>query len=137
MMDFTKVWGRVQQATNIRNLSQLAETIGKTPQAVSLKKRKGEKFPIEWAYLVAERYNLSTKWLLTGEGKKREGEDIDGYVLRINKWLENLKQEDPRSEQWFQYKFEKKFPEFKEWNEKEAEEKKGEFLGEKVREPVD
>lgn len=121
MMLFSEVWKRIAKETDIKSNTQLAKIIGKTQQAVSKKKLEGKEFPIDWAYWVAHEYNLSTKWLLTGKGPKRIGEGMDSYVLKINEWLGNLKRDDPRSEQWFQYKFEKKFPEFKDWFDKDKQ----------------
>ena len=114
-MNFFEVWKRIEVETDIKNNTQLAKIIEKTPAMVSKKKKEGKEFPIEWAYLVAEKYNLSTKWLLTGKGKKREDEGINSYILEINEWFEEIINEDPENENWFRVQFKKKFPEFGTW----------------------
>jgi hypothetical protein len=54
------------------------------------------------------------------------------------KWFEELITKDPRREEWFKCSFEDTFPKFEIWlNAKEVEEMREEFLGGKVREPVD
>jgi hypothetical protein len=120
-MKFSEVWERIKSRTEIKNISQLAEIIGKTPQNVSVKKGKGEEFPIEWAYLVAEKYDLSLNWVLKGEEPVRAGaarEPKNSYVLLIDEWLDEMKGEDPRREEWFKCNFEDAFPSFKSWVER-------------------
>jgi len=74
--NFAAAWGRIKKETSISNFNGLAEVIGKTQPSISARKKAGD-FPIEWAYLVAKEYSLSTEWILTGEGAKfpsvREG----------------------------------------------------------------
>ena len=65
----------------VKNISQLVKIVGKTQQVVSAKKAQGKEFPIEWAYLVAKKYNLSTDWVLTGEGDKH----VEGNTIIIDK----------------------------------------------------
>ncbi|WP_339136286.1 MAG: helix-turn-helix domain-containing protein [Candidatus Electrothrix sp. GW3-4] len=67
--NFLAAWGRIKKETSISNFNRLAEVIGKTQPSISARKKAGD-FPIEWAYLVAKEYNLSTEWILTGEGEK-------------------------------------------------------------------
>ena len=117
-MNFSTVWQRIQNETKMESISQLAEIVGKRHQTVSARKRQGRDFPIEWAYFVAKKYNLSIDWILTGKGNKSpEAKPTaeNEYILLLEKWLNTLKAEDPRKEYWFQCSMEKKFPEFKEW----------------------
>ena len=67
--NFTAAWGRIKSETNVANFNELSEVVGKTQPSISARKKAGD-FPIEWAYLVAKKYNLSTEWILTGEGAK-------------------------------------------------------------------
>ena len=89
--NFAAAWGRIKKETNIGNFNGLAGVIGKTQPSISARKKAGD-FPIEWAYLVAKEYSLSTEWILTGEGTKlpsvREGKD-DYPVLIIDEKQRN------------------------------------------------
>lgn len=126
-MIFSKVWERIRKEAGIKNISQLAQIVGKTHQTISAKKAQGKEFPIEWAYLVAKKYNLSTDWILTGEGDKHvEGKTgpENKFILRLEAWLNELKAGDPRKEYWFQCEIERTFPEFKEWEEQRQAEKR-------------
>ncbi|RWX50899.1 Bacteriophage CI repressor helix-turn-helix domain-containing protein [Candidatus Electrothrix marina] len=82
--NFAAAWGRIKKETNISNFNELAEVIGKTQPSISARKKAGD-FPIEWAYLVAKEYSLSTEWILTGEGSKFPSirEEKDGYPVSI------------------------------------------------------
>lgn len=66
--NFAAAWERIKSKTDIKNFNELGRVIGKTQPSISARKKAGD-FPIEWAYLVAKEYNLSTEWLLTGRGK--------------------------------------------------------------------
>lgn len=126
-MDFSKVWERIKTEAKIKNISQLAQIVGKTHQTISAKKAQGKEFPIEWAYLVAKKYNLSTDWILTGEGDKQvEGKagPESAYIMDIDIWLKELTTQDPRKEYWFQCEIERTFPEFKEWRKQQQAEKR-------------
>jgi hypothetical protein len=126
-MNFSNVWERIKKEASIKNISQLAKIIGKTHQTVSAKKAQGKEFPIEWAYLVAKKYNLSTDWVLTGEGDKhiegKAGPESE-YIMDMDIWLKELKTEDPRKEYWFQCEIERALPEFKEWREQRRSKEK-------------
>lgn len=120
--DFFPVWERIRKEAKIKSISQLAKIVGKTQQTVSAKKAQGKEFPIEWAYLVAKECNLSTDWILTGEGDKHvEGKagPENRYIMLLDRWLSKLKEEDPRKEYWFQCTIEETFPGFKEWMEQQ------------------
>lgn len=138
-MDFETVWKRIKEGTNIKNISQLAKIVGKTHQTISAKKAQGKEFPIEWAYLVAKECNLSTDWILTGEGDKyiegKTGPENE-YIMKLEAWVNELKEKDPRKEYWFQCEIERTFPEFKKWDEQKVAEKEKEFLTGKMYEPT-
>ena len=67
--NFASAWERIKKETTINNFNELGEIIGKTQPSISARKKAGD-FPIEWAYLVAREYHLSTEWILAGEGSK-------------------------------------------------------------------
>ncbi|XCN73882.1 MAG: helix-turn-helix domain-containing protein [Candidatus Electrothrix aestuarii] len=67
--NFAAAWERIKKETDINNFNELGEVIGKTQPSISARKKAGD-FPIEWAYLVAKEYHLSTEWILAGEGAK-------------------------------------------------------------------
>jgi hypothetical protein len=86
-MDFATVWARIKDSTDIKNISQLAVIIGKTQPTVSAKQSQKKEFPIEWAYLVGKKYDLSLDWLLTGEEPIRAEaarEPKNSFVLLID-----------------------------------------------------
>lgn len=117
-----EIWGRVQQKTDIKSLSNLAKLIGITQPSVSERKRKNE-FPLEWAYIIAQKYRLSMDWLLTGEESVRAGaarEPKNSYVLLIDEWVSEMRGEDPRREEWFKCNFEDAFPSFKSWMQRKS-----------------
>ena len=126
-MNFNDAWERKKNETEIKNLSELAKNIGVKQPSVSARKKKGD-FPIEWAYLVGEKYNLSTKWILTGQEPKRFDQIVvtrsikNEYLIQLEEWLQKKTAEDPRQEVWFQVQLEGAFPEFKEWLRKKQEE---------------
>ncbi|MCI5157407.1 MAG: hypothetical protein D3906_03025 [Candidatus Electrothrix sp. AUS1_2] len=67
--NFAAAWERIKEETDISNFNELGEVIGKTQPSISARKKAGD-FPIEWAYLVAKEYHLSTEWNLAGAGSK-------------------------------------------------------------------
>jgi hypothetical protein len=71
--NFGDVWGRVKTATNIRNLSQLAKVLEIKQPSVSKAKKRGV-FPPHWILFIAERYNVASDWLFTGNGPMHYGE---------------------------------------------------------------
>ncbi len=118
-MSFEEAWKRIQEATELSRLKQLAEIIKKSHQNISARKKTGN-FPIEWAYIVGEKYNLSTKWILTGEGQKRKIEPPteETYIETLGIWLDEYALPDARNRAIFEVKLETTFPEFKEWLDK-------------------
>ena len=82
--NFAAAWGRIKNETKISNFNELSAVVGKTQPSISARKKAGD-FPIEWAYLVAKEYNLSTEWILTGEGSTfiSTQEEIGGYSSSV------------------------------------------------------
>lgn len=127
--------GKNQKRNSYKKITQLAEIVGKTQQAVSAAKGKGKEFPIEWAYIVGKKCDLSLDWILTGEEPVRAGaarEPKNSYVLLIEEWLDEMKREDPRREEWFKCNFEDCFPSFKSW----AQRKRAAVSGRRILETV-
>jgi len=137
-MEFESCWERIVSNTNIRNLSQLADIVGTTQPTVTKKKQK-KVFPVEWAYLIGQEYNLLTEWILKGEGPKRlektyrleaKKEYRNPFMNEIDEWLYEISKDDPRKPIWFEIEFESKFELFKEWKQKrEQDESEGYKFG--------
>ena len=72
-MAFNEIWQRVEQETRIRSQKKLAEELS-ISRAVVSKWKNLNMFPVEWAYRIAQKYGLSTEWIMTGEGPKRLSE---------------------------------------------------------------
>ncbi|MHB1350075.1 MAG: helix-turn-helix domain-containing protein [Desulfobulbaceae bacterium] len=70
--DFDQIWQRLQSATTLKNLSQLASILGIKQPTVSKAKKHGE-FPLKWALCIAKIYFLNAEWVLYGNGPIRQG----------------------------------------------------------------
>lgn len=120
-LNFEDIFDRIKRSTGIKNSVQLAEIIEVTQPAVSKYKKKNI-FPLDWAFLIAEKYNLSLIWLMRGE-EKQKGEIIPkkraNHLLdEIEEWLEREKQREPKILDWFEVEFKENFPKFAEWKRK-------------------
>lgn len=73
MPDFTSCLERIKSKTPISNQSQLAKILKVTTSNVT-KRKHDNIFPEKWAFIVAQKYNLSTDWILTGKWPKAAGE---------------------------------------------------------------
>lgn len=122
-MTFDERWLRIKKETNINNFTMLAKVVKTTHQYVS-KKKKDDDFPVKWAYSVAEKYNLSTDWIMTGRGPKKinqedtRGQTENDFLHLVDEWLQELTKAKPQRAEWFQLQFEDSFPSFKKWYEK-------------------
>lgn len=118
-MNFETIMNRVKETTPIKNMVQLAAFVGCTQQNVSARKTKNT-FPEEWAFKIAQKYNLSTDWIMTGTGPMRPGDpDEDNETIsEIKRWLSDLEKDNPKAKDWFDYDFQQRYPEFKEWQKK-------------------
>jgi hypothetical protein len=125
--DFEEVFERVKKAADIRSLVQLAEIIDVTQQAVSLNKKKNI-FPLEWAYIISEQFNLELNWLVKGEEKAKEeivfSERTTHVLNEIERWLNKERANEPKIIDWFDVEFKEKFPKFAEWKRKAEIEQK-------------
>lgn len=125
---FLEVWGRVKDKTGISTLTHLAELVETTHQYVSRKKAKDE-FPVSWAFIIAQRFNLSTDWIMTGEYPKRinEGAEINPLLVEVNEWLnEGEKHKSADFRILFQQQMIRAFFDYEEWKlrKEESETKK-------------
>lgn len=120
MMDFLPVWERIIKETELKKLVQLADFMGVSQQYVSKKKREND-FPIEWAFRIAQSYNLSTDWLLTGKGPRRRDDVVsrkeisNDLIAELDQWLSELLVKEPYRKDWFKGILEDAFPRFKKW----------------------
>jgi transcriptional regulator with XRE-family HTH domain len=129
---FSDIFERIKKTTDIKNIVQLAEIIGVSQPAVSNNKAKNI-FPIEWAYLIAEKYNLELTWLLKGVGndevkKAPQQKRANALLNEIDNWLEEKAKKEPEIIDWFKYEFFKKFPEFAEWKRKADQDRQDNFI---------
>ena len=117
--NFTEAWERIRSETEVRNFKELGAVVGMTQPGISGRKKTGT-FPIEWAYLIGKKYNLSTEWILSGEGQKRKTKPPteETYIETLGIWLDEYSLPDARNRAIFEVKLETTFPEFKEWLDK-------------------
>ena len=120
--EFDEIWERVKSRTKIKQFKELAEEVGTIATSIS-RKRKNNDFPTDWAFHIAQKYNLSTDWVLTGREQKIPKRGVkDSYLDMMEQWLNEYTAPDPRKRAMFELTVEKEFPEFREWMRKKAEE---------------
>ena len=125
-MDFSKVFERIKENTDIQTLKSLAEIVGCKPQQAS-RKNKENSFPTDWAFIIGRKYNLSTDWLLTGEGPAKRGSDCNipkhnfDILNDVEEWLSEIVVNEPHRRDWFKGNLEDAFPMFKEWKKRREE----------------
>lgn len=133
-MLFDKIFDRVKKETNIKSISELADFLGTSQPYVSRRKSKDD-FSVKWAYQIAIAYGLSTEWIMTGNGPKKLAGKVplgNKYLLLLEEWLNEIANEDPRKEYWFQCTIEEAFPSFKEWAQRKKTVDQGRRLAERV-----
>ncbi len=64
---FEDVWSRVKNITSWVKLGELANFLDISQSSVSGAKQKRDSFPLEWAFKIAQEFNCTTDWLLTGK----------------------------------------------------------------------
>jgi predicted transcriptional regulator len=120
-LNFEDIFDRIKRSTGIKNSVQLAEIIEVTQPAVSKYKKKNI-FPLDWAFLIAEKYNLELIWLIRGEEKGKNEiitkQRANHLLDEIEEWLEREKQKEPKILDWFEVEFKENFPKFAEWKRK-------------------
>lgn len=117
---FNECWERIKSKTPINNYSQLAEIIGISKSNIT-KRKDEDNFPIDWAFYVAKKYDLTTEWILTGKDTNKRKEPTQNRKFNIlneaEEWLTDEVEKNPKREFWFEVEFEKAFEEFKKWKE--------------------
>ena len=93
-MNFDEVWGRVCNATNWRKYGEMADYLKIKSPTISGAKNRGT-FPIEWAFKIAQGFNLSTDWLLTGKasGCVVSQEIDEEFFIRVAMIVESILKE--------------------------------------------
>ena len=127
---FSEVWERVKGETEISTFTQLAELVETTHQYVSRKKAKDE-FPVAWAFAIAQKYELSTDWIMTGESPKRlkdvpQNRRFD-MLNEFEEWLNEEVRRNPERKIWFEIHLLDSFQTFAEWKRKRDEKESGEY----------
>lgn len=119
-MDFENVWERIRSQTDLKKIVNLAD-FAETSQPNVSKKKKENKFPIEWAYKIGKKYKLNIEWILEGTGPQRP--DQGGHSLeiinQIERWVQEQEKKEPGALTWFTFDFRKKYPEFDRWEKRE------------------
>ena len=120
--DYSAVFERIRSGADIANTVQLAEVIGVSQSAVSQNKIKNT-FPLDWAYLISEKYNFNLDWVTRGIPPIKKGETSSkkfksDVLEEIEEWIEEEKKREPDIEAWFRVEFKEKFPKFAEWKRK-------------------
>ena len=73
-----------------------------------------ERWPnVETLIKISNSYDVNLNWLLTGKGAERLNRER--YMGKLEEWLDEMNERDPRMENYFQKRIEELFPEFKEW----------------------
>lgn len=63
---FNHVWSRICKVTGWKAQSELALFLNIRPSSVSGAKQR-DKFPIDWAFRIAQSYSCTTDWIMTGQ----------------------------------------------------------------------
>jgi hypothetical protein len=115
---FDSVWLRIQSVTPLKKQNELSKIVGTSNSNIS-KRSKENIFPPDWAFRIAQKYNLSTDWIMTGEGEKNlKSSNINiknQFINEIETWLSELIQKEPFREEWFKGNFLDAFPKFEIW----------------------
>lgn len=113
---------RVKKFTGKNSDKELAELLGLKQGNFSARKQRGTLTPVvaEWAI----QTSVDLNWLLRGKAEEKTNQR--SFLRKVELWLMGLSENDQRSMSWFEYQFERKFPEFKKWK----EEKEGSAVAE-------
>lgn len=119
-MNFEEIFERVKKETAIKNTVHLAQVVGCAQPSVSGRKKQGT-FPTDWAFKIAQKFGLSTDWIMTGQGSPRPDQGGHGLeiVNQIERWIQEQEKREPGALAWFTYDFRKKYPEFDRWEKRE------------------
>ena len=116
---FATIESRIKKITKIDKQKELIKIL-ETSEATYSRRKNEKNFKIEWAFILAQKYGLSTDWILTGQGPKyRDGKPENEIILKLDQWLKEISKNDPEKKIWFKIQIERDFPEFKEWLKRE------------------
>lgn len=119
---FSEVFARIAQKTNIKNLTELAAAIERSQPTISEAKKKG-KFPAEWAFKIELKYGISTRWIMTGKETLLTNKTLptEQFLLDLETWAREISGQNNLA--WLEKQLEECLPTFKMWRErKKAEE---------------
>ena len=81
VLNFNEIFGRMLDAGNIKNSSQMAKALGISPQAIS-NYRKKCLLPAGIIMKFAAKFGISVDWLLTGHGQAFHKPNASGKAAR-------------------------------------------------------
>jgi len=95
-MSFDECWERVRKGAGLKTQASLAEILGIRSASVTDAKNR-DSFPADWGVRIAQRFGLSTDWILTGKAPMRlkplapnaEVQEFDGAYNDLDAELEN------------------------------------------------
>lgn len=118
-MDQNAILTRLKELTGKTEDKEIAELLGmKKSNFSSRKQRDSLVGPIaEWAII----NNIDLNYLLKGT---KDNSVKYEFLKKIERWMNFLSEKDDRAGIWFEFEFEKKFPDFKEWEKR----KEGEII---------
>ena len=73
---FDEVWDRLRQTLGIKRQVQLAEMLGISSPSITDAKQRGL-FPLNWAYILASKYNISLDFILLGRNAGSQKVTVD------------------------------------------------------------
>ena len=81
---------------------------------------KGRPPNAEALFRICIYLEININWLLTGKGTKglkeeKEKDFKSNYLVKIENWMKEVTERDPRKKDWFELQFERSFPEFTFW----------------------
>ncbi|MBI5237636.1 MAG: helix-turn-helix domain-containing protein [Deltaproteobacteria bacterium] len=81
VLNFNEIFARMLEAGGIKNSSQMAKTLGISPQAISNYRKKGL-LPAGMVMEFAAKFGISVDWLLTGRGETFNKSNLSGKASR-------------------------------------------------------
>ncbi|MGL1932726.1 MAG: helix-turn-helix domain containing protein [Desulfotalea sp.] len=114
-MNANEIIDRIKATTELKTLTAIAQFVG-TDQGFLSKKKNRNEFSADWALKIANHYNLSTDWILTGIYPSA---NFDNQIAKdIDTWLSEM---ESNNEPWrrdaFTSDFIEAFPRFRRWRE--------------------
>ncbi len=78
---FDEVFNRIREHLHINTQVHLAEILGVKRQTVSEAKRTTGFFPVKWAAILSEKFNMSIDFILTGSDNKESKQALYKKLL--------------------------------------------------------